>query len=114
MCRTIPSVLCGRFSKGYGRHATWAEYWYNTSFQTSAGMSPFQALYGREPPTLARYTQHSSSHKLVEAYFLHRDEVLEKLKGNLLQAQHRMKKFADARGLRSHCKSGASQGLGLC
>ncbi|XP_019236013.1 PREDICTED: uncharacterized protein LOC109216327 [Nicotiana attenuata] len=73
----------------------WAEYWYNTSFQTSAGMTPFQALYGRDPPTLARYTQHSSSHELVEVYFLHRDEVLENLKGNLLQAQRRMKKFAD-------------------
>lgn len=27
----------------------WAEHWYNTAYQTSAGMTPFQALYGREP-----------------------------------------------------------------
>lgn len=73
----------------------WAEYWYNTSFQTSAGMSPFQALYGRAPPTLARYVIDGSSHELVEQFFLHRDEVLHSLKANLLRAQGRMKKFAD-------------------
>lgn len=51
----------------------WAEYWYNTSLQTSAGMSPFQALYGRVPQTIARYVLSGSSHELVEQYFLRRD-----------------------------------------
>ncbi|KAH0730231.1 hypothetical protein KY289_001419 [Solanum tuberosum] len=45
----------------------WAEYWYNTALQTSAGMTPFQALYGREPPTITRYIRGSSSSDLAQA-----------------------------------------------
>jgi hypothetical protein len=26
-----------------------AEYWYNTSFHSAIGMSPFEAMYGRAP-----------------------------------------------------------------
>lgn len=34
-----------------------AKYWYNTAFHTAIGMSPFQALYGRPPPSLFEYTE---------------------------------------------------------
>ncbi|PHT44079.1 putative LRR receptor-like serine/threonine-protein kinase [Capsicum baccatum] len=73
----------------------WAEFWYNTSFQTSAGMTPFQALSGREPPTIARYILGSTTSELVESYLLQRDEVLQVLKNNLLKVQNRMKLLAD-------------------
>lgn len=73
----------------------WAECWYNTAYQTSAGMTPFQALYGREPPTLARYALGSSSNDLIEQFMLQRDEVMDILKHNLTKAQQKMKEFAD-------------------
>ncbi|KAG9447555.1 hypothetical protein H6P81_013683 [Aristolochia fimbriata] len=73
----------------------WAEYWYNTAFQTIAGLTPLQVLYGRELPTMTRYILGSSSNDMVEKYMLSRDEVLVVLKHNLSQAQGLMKEIAD-------------------
>lgn len=73
----------------------WAEYWYNTSYHTSAGMTPFKELYGRDPPNVACYIMGSSSNDLVEAYLVDRDEIISLLKQNLIKAQNRMKEVAD-------------------
>jgi len=32
--------------KSWSKLLSWAEFWYNTSFQSSIGMSPFKAVYG--------------------------------------------------------------------
>ncbi|TYI48065.1 hypothetical protein E1A91_D13G220200v1 [Gossypium mustelinum] len=73
----------------------WAEYRYNTSYQTAAQMTHFEVLYGRFPPTIARYVKDDSGHPLVDAQLLERDHVLQLLKINLAQAQARMKFYAD-------------------
>uniref|UniRef100_A0A1S4D1G0 Uncharacterized protein n=1 Tax=Nicotiana tabacum TaxID=4097 RepID=A0A1S4D1G0_TOBAC len=72
----------------------WAEFWYNTSYQASADMTPFRALYGRDPPTVARYILGSNSNDVVDAYLVDRDEILAILKANLVLAQNRMKRWA--------------------
>lgn len=41
--------------KGWVDLLPWEQFWYNTSFHCSASMTPFQIVYGREPPTLLTY-----------------------------------------------------------
>lgn len=69
----------------------WAEYWYNTSFHTSAGMTPFKALYGRDHPTLTRYNPDSNTTPELHDQLQSRDILLSELKHNLLRAQQVMK-----------------------
>jgi hypothetical protein len=45
----------GNNPKSWARLLPWAEYWYNTAFQNSIAMTPFKAVYGRDPPSLIRY-----------------------------------------------------------
>lgn len=33
----------------------WAEFWYNTTFHVSIGKTPFEVVYGRQPPALLRF-----------------------------------------------------------
>lgn len=75
----------------------WAELWYNTSYHTSSKISPFQILYGREPPLLVRFERGSTPLSAVEQQLIERDEVLEDLRGQLLRAQSYMKRTADSK-----------------
>lgn len=68
----------------------WAEFHYNTSHHGGLKMSPFQALYGRKPPSIPLYTRGSSTLPAVDDALMDRDELLRLLKTNLLAAQHRM------------------------
>lgn len=43
----------------------WAEYCYNSAYQSSVGMTPFRVLYGRDRPTVARYTLGSSASEMI-------------------------------------------------
>ncbi|CAL1391412.1 unnamed protein product [Linum trigynum] len=75
----------------------WAEYWYNTSFHSSAGMTPFQALYGRQPPAIPSYRPGATAVHEADQTLLDRNALLNELKTNLSVAQHRMKQNADLR-----------------
>ncbi|WVZ25959.1 hypothetical protein V8G54_004503 [Vigna mungo] len=81
--------------KLWSKHLTWAEYWYNTSFHTSLGMTPFKALYGRDPPTLTRYQYSPANPSAIQDQLTVRNHLLDQLKCNLSKAQQRMKHQAD-------------------
>ena len=58
-------------------------------------MSPFQALYGRPPPTIVPYQSGSSKVAVVDSLLLDRDALLKTLRDNLTRAQNRMRDVAN-------------------
>ncbi|CAJ2662834.1 unnamed protein product [Trifolium pratense] len=81
--------------KSWFKVISWAEYWYNTAFQTSIGMTPFKALYGREPPYLVKYEAQENDSPALQDELRGRDKILQQLKSNLERAQQYMKHQAD-------------------
>jgi hypothetical protein len=71
------------------------EWWYNTSFHTSSKMSPFLALYGYHPPSIASPLKGNTKIQAVEDHIGNQQEVLKLLKYNLVMSQNRMKQQAD-------------------
>jgi hypothetical protein len=81
--------------KSWYKALSWAEFWYNTALQTSIGMTPFKALYGRDPPTLLRYESQANDPPTLQEELMERDRLLQQLKAHLEKAQQYMKKQAD-------------------
>ncbi|WVZ17565.1 hypothetical protein V8G54_010547 [Vigna mungo] len=92
--------------KNWVNFLPWAEYWYNTSFHHSIGMTPFKVVYGRDPPGLLRYQPSPSDNPSVKDSLLARDALLNKLKENLFRAQQYMKHQADKKRIEKHFQIG--------
>jgi len=75
----------------------WAEFWYNTTYHASTGMTPFQAFYGRLPPTIPHYHIGMSPVNEVDHQLASRDELLSLLKANLHAASNRMQQLANSK-----------------
>ncbi|KAM1539599.1 hypothetical protein COP2_004470 [Malus domestica] len=58
-------------------------------------MSPYQAVYGIEPPTIQMYMAGSTAVHSVDEALQDRDKLLRLLRTNLQLAQHRMKQVYD-------------------
>jgi hypothetical protein len=54
----------------------WAEFCYNTSFQSALKTTPFNVVYGWDPPPLLKYQAGMSSVAAVDAQLKDRDEFL--------------------------------------
>jgi hypothetical protein len=81
--------------KLWRRMLAMAEFWYNTSYHTAIGTTPFQALYQQEPnfgafPNIT-VAETSLAHSDANDFQAHIDS----LRTRLLQAQQRMKAYAD-------------------
>lgn len=77
--------------KQWSKWLALAELWYNTSWHSSLGRSPFQALYGYAPRQFGLsldITMHSPDH---EQWMLERNLLNDTLKHHLQRAQLRMK-----------------------
>ncbi|CAJ2640536.1 unnamed protein product [Trifolium pratense] len=73
----------------------WAEYWYNTTYHVSIGKSPFEVVYGRQPPKLLKFLKNETKVAAVAVELHDRDEALNQLKLHLLKAQQQMQAYAN-------------------
>lgn len=73
----------------------WAEFWFNSNYNSSTRTTPFNALYGWDPPHLIRGTTIPSSVDEVNRITAERDTIPHDLRSNLLKAQDQMRTQAN-------------------
>jgi hypothetical protein len=73
-----------------------AQFWYNTSWHSSIRMSPFQALFGIQPPIHAPLVPANSQVAAVQDLLRDRRDLTSLLKHSLHRAANRMKQQADS------------------
>lgn len=72
-----------------------AEYWYNTTYHSALGMSPFEALYGHKPRNFGIAPDTHCQTPELEHWLQDHAEMHKILQHNLVRAQTRMKHHAD-------------------
>ena len=92
---TYLRCFVGGQPKTWAKWLAWAEFSYNTSPHCSSKFSPFQVLYGREPPHVLRVGRGQTSVHDLDEYLQTRDAILDDLHFNLIKAQQLMKLAAD-------------------
>jgi ribosomal protein L21E len=83
-----------------------AEFWYNTTYHTALQLTPFQALYGFPPPLISELSIPGPEDLAATDFLQAKQNMLTQLKHNLLQAQARMKRFADLQRTERHFEVG--------
>lgn len=72
-----------------------AEFWYNTTYHTALGRTPFEVLYGQSPRQLRIENLQLSTVPDLEQWMQERDLPTKVIQQQLQRAQHRMKTQAD-------------------
>lgn len=72
-----------------------AEYWYNTTWHSSLGFSPFYVLYGQHPRHFGLSSDSAVPTKPLADWFEEKSMITTLIQQHLTRAQQRMKKQAD-------------------
>ncbi|GKE69763.1 ty3-gypsy retrotransposon protein, partial [Tanacetum coccineum] len=89
-------IFLSLFWKEFDEPTSWskylylAEFWYNTSYHSAIEMTPFQALYGRPPPSIPHYTLGSSQVASIDITLIEHQRLISLLKENLRRTRQRM------------------------
>jgi hypothetical protein len=87
--------LAGDRPKSWLQWLAWAEFCYNSSYQTALKCSPFRVVYGQDPPTLRSYEPGTAKVVAVDRQLQDRDLFLEQFRERLIQSQVSMKQQQD-------------------
>lgn len=83
------------FPSKWSRWLPLAEFWYNTSFQSAIGRTPFEVLYGYPPRQLGIVDPNECTVPDLADWLKERASLTAMIQQQLLQAQQRMKSQAD-------------------
>ncbi|PNX96205.1 Ty3/gypsy retrotransposon protein, partial [Trifolium pratense] len=72
-----------------------AEFWHNSTFHSAIQMTPFEALYGRQPPAIIDYVAGSAAITDLDDSLQKRQELLNTLKSNLKRSRQKMEDQAN-------------------
>ena len=87
--------MTGDRPKQWLRCLLWAEFIYNTAYQSALKTTPFQIVYGREPPSIRSYEPGETRVAAVAKTMAERDELLADARARLEQAQAVYKRSYD-------------------
>jgi hypothetical protein len=88
--------LTGDRPRQWLRWLPWAEFIFNTAYQTSLHDTPFRVVYGRDPPSIRSYEPGDTRVAAVARSIAERDEFLADIRSRLEQAQQVQKRHYDA------------------
>ncbi|GAB2276958.1 hypothetical protein Dimus_039216 [Dionaea muscipula] len=86
---------CSENPKEWAAWLPLAEWWYNTTYQTTINMTPFQVVYGHSSGDHVPCLVGDSKVEAVNQSLSNREEIIQQLKHHLQRAQNRMKQMAD-------------------
>lgn len=87
--------MTGDRPKHWAKWLPLAEWWYNTTYHASTGITPYEALYGQPPPSWKHYIPGTSTIDAVDTTLQDRQTMMQILKSHLEHSQNRMKQMAD-------------------
>lgn len=87
--------LAGDRPKSWLCWLPWAEYCFNTSYQSALQTTPLQVVYGRAPLTILSYEPGLAKVAAVDRQLMERDVFLAEIREGLLHAQKVMKQHYD-------------------
>lgn len=90
--------FCSNTPKALIQWLLWVQFCYSIAWHSSLKLTPYQALHGREPPTLLSYVPGTAQHSEVNQLLINRDELLKEIHHHSTKAQERMKLNADKHG----------------
>ena len=96
--KCLEAYLCSFVTDKKNKWLSWLrleEWWYNSTYHTSAKMTPFQALYGYVPPRWKELVQGDAKVPTVKSQLKENQKIMQVLKDNLTMPQNRMKQQAD-------------------
>jgi hypothetical protein len=84
----IGGVLHQNWKNQWAQWLPLDEWWYNTSYHTITYMTPFEAIYGKNPPSVLSYLPAVLKVQAVYQMLTFQEAILCTLKANLIMAQN--------------------------